>query len=275
MTGDLADAGARLRARGLSIGGPVSVVFETGSTNDDAKRAAKDGAPHGAVFVAESQTKGRGRKGRAWSSPPGENLLFSVVLRVACPPSRVPPLSLACGLAVSDAVAKAAPRARVWTKWPNDVWAAPPKERGVPPKKVAGILIESMLRGGKVEALVVGIGLNVSTEVFGGELRDRATSLLLIKEPDERVPPRSELLVDVLARLDWDLTLAAGQGLGPLAARLRRADLLAGRRVRTEDGLEGVAESIDDDGRLIVRADDGGRHHLVAGDVNLIAFDRE
>src|SRR5688572_1664903 len=99
-------------------------LVETTSTNDEAKRGAKEGAAHLTVWTAESQTAGRGRQGRAWSSPRGENLLFSVLLRIACPPARVSLVALVAGLAVRDAVAKLLPAARaeaVKVKWPNDV----------------------------------------------------------------------------------------------------------------------------------------------------------
>jgi BirA family biotin operon repressor/biotin-[acetyl-CoA-carboxylase] ligase len=272
---DLARALALIEERGLTLGRPLHVLDETTSTNDEAKRAARSGAPHGAAWVAESQTAGRGRQGRAWVSPRGENLLFSVLLRVTCPPSRLPPLALVVGLAARDAVARAigsdgasahdatrsTPDHAVRLKWPNDVVVGPER------RKVAGVLVEAILQGRSVEALVVGVGINVHTRDFPGELAARATSVSLLAE---RAPDRAEILADVLTALDRDLELVAARGLGLVHARLTRADALRGARVQSE-GSVGVAEGIDLEGRLLVRKDDGLLARWGAGEVHLVA----
>ncbi|MBV9949823.1 MAG: biotin--[acetyl-CoA-carboxylase] ligase, partial [Myxococcales bacterium] len=130
---DLARAAELARARGSVLGRPMALLASTTSTNDEAKLAAKDGAPHGATWVAEVQTAGRGRQGRAWVAPAGEGLLFSVLLREGrlLEPSRLPAVALVAGLAVRDAVARAAPAARPMIKWPNDVLVAGSKIAGV------------------------------------------------------------------------------------------------------------------------------------------------
>ncbi|MBL9107655.1 MAG: biotin--[acetyl-CoA-carboxylase] ligase, partial [Myxococcales bacterium] len=154
---DLEDVPARVRALGLALGNPLVFHPETASTNDLAKEAGKSGAPHGTTFVADAQTHGRGRQGRAWTAAPGEALLVSVLFRTPCPLARLPLLSLAAGLAARDAVALALgddPRALV--KWPNDVWVRGANGEG--PRKIAGVLVESTLVGGRVESLVVGVG---------------------------------------------------------------------------------------------------------------------
>ncbi len=162
---DLAEAADRVASLGGQLGTPMVVMATTTSTNDVAKRAARDGAAHGATWVAEEQTAGRGRRGHSWVSPPGEGLLFSVLLRLPCTPARVPPIALVAGLAVRDAVAAAAPGASIAIKWPNDVLVAG--------RKVAGILIEAITVGSRVEAVVVGIGINVHTRAFPDEISDR------------------------------------------------------------------------------------------------------
>ena len=184
-----------------ALGTPLHRLEETTSTNDEAKRAAKDGAPHGTTWVAESQTAGRGRQGRAWTSARGESLLFSVLVRVACPPSRLPPLALVAGLAARDAAANALgpiDAAAPMLKWPNDVI--------VGKKKLAGVLVESILSGGRVEAVVVGVGMNVTTRAFPPELEDRATSLALLGAA--RLD-RDAILADILTGLARDLPLVA------------------------------------------------------------------
>lgn len=243
---DLEVARALLAERGAALGTPLYLARETTSTNDDAKRGARDGAPHGATWVADVQTRGRGRQGRAWSSPRGENLLFSVLLRTPCPTERLPLLALAAGLSVRDAVAAAAPRARVQVKWPNDVVVSG-DDGGL--RKVAGILVEAVGSGSRT-AVVVGVGINVHTRTFPDDLAAVASSVALL-EPD--VPPaRAPILVDALVGLGRDLELVAARGLGLVHARLVAADALRGRAVRTEDGVEGTARGIDLDGRLAV-----------------------
>jgi BirA family biotin operon repressor/biotin-[acetyl-CoA-carboxylase] ligase len=257
---DLARAAELARARGGRLGAPLAIALETESTNDDAKRAGRDPAtPHGAVWVADAQTRGRGRQGRAWLSPRGENLLFSVLLRVTCPPGRVPPIALAAGLAVRDAVATAVgDDAAVKVKWPNDVLV-----RG---KKIAGVLVESSLSGARVEHVVVGIGVNVHTRAFPEEIASLATSVALEAAPGAPPTDRAEILADVLAGLDHDVEHVAHKGLGMIHARLARSDALAGRAV-THEGARGIARGIDPDGRLVIERDDGAIVRVVSGEV--------
>jgi BirA family transcriptional regulator, biotin operon repressor / biotin---[acetyl-CoA-carboxylase] ligase len=262
---DLAHAADVVEARGCRLGKPLHVLAETASTNDDAKAGAREGAPHGSVWLAETQSGGRGRHGRTWVSPPGENLLFSVLLRITCPPSRVPPLSLVCGLAVRDAVAKAIGDDRVLVKWPNDVVVRGRDRAGL--RKVAGILVESALSGAKVEHIVVGVGVNVHTRAFEGELAATATSIAL----ESALPPdRAELLADILAALDHDVEHVAHRGLGLVHARLAAHDAFKGREVASEDGaISGVACGIDADGRLLVKRPDGAIAKVTSGEVRM------
>lgn len=257
---DLADAGAAVEARGGALGKPLRLLPVTGSTNDEALRAAKEGAPHGSTWVAEAQTQGRGRRGRVWVSPPGEGLLFSVLVRLACPPARLPSMALVAGLSVRDAVAAAAPGAATTIKWPNDVL--------VEGRKVAGILVESITAGSRIEALVIGVGMNVHTRVFPEEIQQRATSVALASSGPP--PDRGALLADVLANLDRDLHVVAARGLGLVRARLEAADTLRGRRIRSDGGEEGTGAGIDDEGRLLVRRDDGVIARWIVGEVTLL-----
>jgi BirA family biotin operon repressor/biotin-[acetyl-CoA-carboxylase] ligase len=256
---DLARAPALVADLGSALGRPMVIVSTTTSTNDLASRAAREGATHGATWVAERQTAGRGRRGHAWVSPAGEGLLFSVLVRVTCAPARIPPMALVAGLAVRDAVAQAAPGAIVAVKWPNDVL--------VEGRKLAGVLVEAVTVGARVEAIVVGVGINVHTRAFPENLADRATSVALVSSTP---PDRASILANVLASLDRDLHVVVGRGLGLLRGRLERADTLRGRRVRSDAGDEGVASGIDDDGRLLVRRPDGVLARWSAGEVHLV-----
>lgn len=257
---DLARAPALLAERGCPLGRTVRLLATTSSTNDEAKRGAKEGAAHGTIWVAEEQTAGRGRQGRTWTSPAGESLLFSVLARVELPPSQLPRIPLLAGLAVRDAAARAAPAAEVRIKWPNDVL--------VGGRKLAGVLVEAVTSGSRVDAVVVGIGVNVHTRVFPPELGDRATSIALVSK--NAVPDRAVVLADIVEALDRDLHLVVGRGLGLLRARLEAADALHGRTVRNDDGDEGVACGIDDEGKLLVRRPTGVLTRWSAGEVHLM-----
>ncbi len=247
---------ARLAGRWL-----VETVAETGSTNADLLAAAATGAPAGTVLVAELQSGGRGRLGRSWSSPAGAGLTCSVLLRPAPPVPTWGWLPLLTGLALSRALGSAAR-----LKWPNDVLF------GAGGGKVAGILVQSgdSARGG-AGAVVVGVGLNVSTG------RDElpvqtATSLLL---EGHRELDRAELLVAFLSRFDGLYTGWQAHGGDALASGLaegyRAGCATLGTEVSVELGnrtLLGTAVDVDVDGRLLVRPVDGGTPvAIAAGDV--------
>jgi len=259
MPSDLTTLPALLRERNIAAGTPLTVFEETTSTNDEAKRAAKSGAPHGATWMTELQTAGRGRQGRQWISPPGENILLSMLARLPCPPRRLPLLSLVVGLAARDAVARAAPQADVRVKWPNDVV--------IDGRKVCGILVEAQFAASQMEALIIGVGMNVHTRAFPEEISQFATSVALHALES---PSRATLVVDLFEVLERDLPLVAARGLAPVHARLDAVDALRGQRVRSDQGTEGIAEGIDDEGRLIVRRDDGSLERFVAGEVHLL-----
>lgn len=259
---DYTNAERVIAERGLTLGKPLSISATATSTNDLAKEAAREGALHGATFVAEEQSAGRGRQGRAWLATRGEALLVSVLLRVPCAPARLPTLSLACGLATRDAIARWT-REEPMVKWPNDVW--------IGGRKVAGILVEGVLQGDKVQSIVVGVGINVHTRAFPGVIAPIATSIALHATHTGPPVDRAELLADLLANLDRDLTLVAALGVGLVHGRLTRFDALRGLRVASEDGGEGEAAGIDLEGRLVVRRDDGTVLHWSSGEVQLRA----
>ena len=235
--GDLTRPPLRVRAlpRALAPDGwRVEVLPAVGSTNAVVAERARAGEPAGLVVVAESQTAGRGRLARGWVSPPRAGLTLSVLVRPDLPPVRWPWLPLLAGLAVSTAVREQAEIDAV-LKWPNDVL--------VGGRKVCGVLAEVPQTG----AAVLGIGLNVTTRE--DELPvPTATSLALA---GARTTDRDTLLRAVLRSLAAVLADADGSR----AAYRERCSSL-GRRVRLElpgsPAVEGVAEAVDDDGRLVV-----------------------
>ncbi|AKT41868.1 biotin--[acetyl-CoA-carboxylase] ligase [Chondromyces crocatus] len=250
-----------LARHGATLGTPLTLLAQTGSTSDDARQAAARGAPQGATFLADEQTSGRGRGGHRWHSPPGENLYLSVVLRPRVPPTAAAPISLVCGLAVATLVERAlAPRedtaAHVAVKWPNDVL--------VNGRKIAGILVEGQIRGDTLQSLVVGIGLNVSAQRFPDELAARATSLALLGAQRSR----EELAAELLALLGHSVDRFAREGLRAFADELAQRDWLRGRNVAIGD-LSGTACGIDTEGHLLIRRDTGEVRAIAAGEVSV------
>jgi BirA family biotin operon repressor/biotin-[acetyl-CoA-carboxylase] ligase len=222
--------------REARVGRVVAHLGAAGSTNDLALAARQDGA----VFVADTQHAGRGRRGRAWESRPGLGLWFSVAL--AGPPDG---LNFAVPLALRTALAPAAP---VALRWPNDLL--------LEDKKLGGILIEH--RAGWT-ALGVGINVAHQAEDFAPDLRPLATSLALATR---RTWNRWALLREILAALDAGLRVLGAPG-GADAARAAwcAAWGQVGRPFR-RGGVSGVVEGVAENGALILRADDGARRVL-------------
>jgi BirA family biotin operon repressor/biotin-[acetyl-CoA-carboxylase] ligase len=253
-TFDVAKFQERRAALGLQFGEPVILARETGSTNDDAFEAARKDAPHGAVFVADTQRSGRGRRGSTWTSPPGQNLTFSLLLRPGLPAERISAIALVAGLAVRAAAAARVPDS-VAIKWPNDVLASD--------KKLAGILVESRIVGAEVEAVVVGIGINVSMTVLPPEIAAIATSLALL---GDTAPNREALLAEVLVGFETRFDAFARAGLSPLLPELRQHDALLGKKLSIGD-VVGEGAGIGADGGLLVRDAAGIVHEVSSGTV--------
>ncbi|MBN2248456.1 MAG: biotin--[acetyl-CoA-carboxylase] ligase [Coriobacteriia bacterium] len=227
--------------------------LETASTNNDAKRLARAGAPAGTLVVAARQTGGRGRLGRTWESP-GGGVYASTVLRPALAPAAMG----AVGLAVSLGVARALERfgVPVGLKWPNDVVADG--------RKLAGVLVEMAAEADTVEWMVAGCGLNVA-----GVGRDDAAC---VREwaPSTRVAEVAAATLDGIAGAYRAFQVG---GFGSIADDYRQRLVLAGREVVVRDASgavigRGVAETVDDRGALVV-AHHGTMMTVVAGDVTL------
>ena len=228
----------------------------TGSTNDDALAAARSGAAHGSLFVADAQTAGRGRRGHAWFATPDESLLFSVLLRPELELSQTSALTLAMGLALRDAITPllASP---AQLKWPNDLL--------VNGKKLAGILVESILQGERLQAVVVGVGLNLESRTFPEEIAARATSMALLGAAPL---DREALLRSVLDALALRLTAYRLRGVAGILDELNAADALRGQLIRV-DTVSGIARGLDAQGRLLIEDDAGRTHAILAGTVEI------
>jgi BirA family transcriptional regulator, biotin operon repressor / biotin---[acetyl-CoA-carboxylase] ligase len=228
-----------------------------GSTNDEARRLAREGAPESTLVWADAQAAGRGRRGRRWQSPPG-NLYLSLVLRPDAPPSRAPQLGFVAALSLGDALDRLAglgPSLRF--KWPNDVLADG--------RKLAGILLESeMAAGGGLDFVILGIGVNLVSAPRDVEYP--ATSLAAQGYP--AITPAA-LLEAFAARFVYWTERWRTEGFGPVrTAWLERAGGIGEAiRVRLEKlTLDGRFLDLDEDGALVLEGSDG-RRRIAAGEV--------
>lgn len=227
------------------VGGEIIHYDEVASTADVARDLAESGAPEGTVVIAESQTAGRGRLGRTWLTTPGTSIALSGVLYPPLPPAQVPLLSLATGLAAAAAV-KATTGAEAGLKWPNDIYLGG--------KKVGGVLLEMAAELDRVKWVTAGIGLNVSSDFSGSELKDSATSLAAGLG---REVSRLDAAAALLNEFDRLYGLALAGELAPISEGFRSLDMLCGHDVEVRDGsrlVSGEAYGIDDSGHLLVRS---------------------
>lgn len=233
-----------------------------GSTNDRARVLARLGAAAGTTVLAESQTRGRGQRGRSWHSPPGAGIYASFVVRPALPPSRAPALTLLAGVAVRSAVHLTTGQ-ELAIKWPNDLLA---EELELYGRKVAGLLVEVSADGRKLDHAVIGVGLNVRDVPRPAPLAAYATSLEELAARrgtvSTSVLDRARLIAAIAGELERRLDELERVGLEWIledwtehaAGRGELVTLVVdGERVRGE--LLGVA----DDGALLLLTDEGRR----------------
>lgn len=219
-----------------SFGKEYRYAGTVGSTQDVLREWMASGAPNGSVVLAEMQSDGRGRRGRSWESTPGHGLTFSVGLRPTMPVSALGVLSLAAGVAIADAIGCGSS-----LKWPNDVLAPDGQ-------KLAGILAESQTTGEEIDAVLIGIGINVHAPSAGAS----------VDELDPAVT-RVAILANVLSALERWADVTATEPKSVLEAWRGRTTML-GTTVgaTTATGTTyGVAEDLDATGALLIRTDDG------------------
>lgn len=254
----LTDWSAAVRAR-ARIGHTLEFHESIGSTNDRAHELLFEAGGDGGVVLAEVQTAGRGRRGRAWISPGGVNLTLSVALRPALAAADGWQLGLATALATLEACRTATPASALGLKWPNDVVAG--DER-----KVAGLLIETVMSGERLTGAVLGIGINANWRPaeMPEEIAGRAMSLSALAGADV---DRVALLDRLLDALDEEV-LAVEAGHSPLA-RYRAACVTIGREVAVDTAagiVHGRAVGLDANGSLLLETT-GGQIALSTGEV--------
>lgn len=256
-----AEITAGLSAR--RIGKPLFSLYETESTNSSAFKLAEEGATEGTTVIAESQTRGKGRLGRVWTSPPGVNLYCSVVLRPPIQPLAASQLTFLSVVAVARAIERlTALTPRI--KWPNDLLLGG--------RKIAGLLNEMSAETDSVNFIILGIGvnLNMRADQFPTDLRHPATSLLLeTGGPVDRTLFTRHLLTELDLLYDRYLR----EGYEPIRQEWLLRSAMAGERVTVSDSgkcLSGVVRGIDEYGALLVETADGHVEQVLAGDVRLV-----
>jgi BirA family biotin operon repressor/biotin-[acetyl-CoA-carboxylase] ligase len=228
------------------------------STNDEARRLAESGHGHGTVVSATEQTAGRGRRGRPWSSPPG-NLFCSLLLDPGAAPGAAPQLTFVAAVALRDALAELAPAGDFRVKWPNDILC-----NGA---KIAGMLLE---QAGTL--VILGVGANIvwhpDTALYPATCLKRIGS----------GASAADVVIGFCAQLARRYDQWRQQGFAAI-----RADWLAGAKgigepvtARLADGSEltGIFRDLDADGALQLQLADGRLHRVVAGDVFFDGNDR-
>ncbi len=192
------------------------------STNVRARMIADEGAPEGSVVVAETQLKGKGRRGRPWFSPAGQGIYVSVILRPRVPPSEATQLVLMAAVAAAETLLAHA-AVPITVKWPNDIL--------IGGKKIAGILTEMRLDGDRIDHVVIGMGVNVNTPAksLQPKIETLATSFYAITG---RTFPRAEMLRTYLEKLEYWYTIFRERRFEPIRERWLEIARIIGKQVK-------------------------------------------
>jgi len=246
-----------------AIGREIFFYEKVGSTNTVAAELAEKGVSEGTVVLAEYQEKGKGRLGRRWVSPPGVNIYMSIIVRPEVNPRDGQFITMMAAIACSTALRKLT-SLDVTVKWPNDLM--------VSGRKIGGILTEMKISPRRVIYAIVGIGINVNIDksAFPSDIKERATS---VKNERGLSYPRNAIIVEILNEISqWYRTLKE-KGKEILLSEWKRLTSTLGREVKVTVGKEvfkGLAESIDDEGRLILRLPSGAVKRIRAGDITIL-----
>lgn len=242
------------RVRSQLPGRRIDWYDSIASTMPEAVRLAGERCPSGTTVGAEEQTAGHGRYGRPWHSEPASGLYISVVLRFQFKPDDIPIVTLALGLAVTDAIQQTT-NVMCDLRWPNDVL--------IQERKCAGILTQ--LEG---TAVIAGIGINVNQTSFPGEIASLATSLRIAAGREQS---REQLLLAMLPAIDSYSSVLSQRGRRPILDMFTHASsYVSGRRVTVEQGdtvLQGMTAGLTDKGFLLLHGGDGKQHAIIAGGV--------
>ena len=242
-------------------GHPVTFYESLGSTNQQAKSDAENGAAQGALVVADMQTAGRGRRGRAWSSPAGTNAYFTLILKPSYKPESASMVTLVMALAVAEGI-RSTCGVDAGIKWPNDIVADG--------RKVCGMLTEMSVEREYIHHVVTGVGINVKRQEFAPEIAATAVSL---EELCEKKISRAELIVNVMRAFENYYDVFEREcSLAGLKEQYNSLLVNCGREVRVLDPkgeYQGVSQGINERGELLVELAGGSVQAVYAGEVSV------
>ncbi|WP_158735360.1 biotin--[acetyl-CoA-carboxylase] ligase [Alteribacillus sp. YIM 98480] len=245
-----------------NIGKNIIYKKEVTSTQALAHDMARNDASEGTLVVADHQQKGKGRLGREWHSPPGTGLWFSLILRPDIPPQKAPQLTLLTAVAVTEGINEAA-GIEAQIKWPNDIL--------IDGKKTAGILTEMQSEPDRVQAVIVGIGININQqpEHFPEQLLSKATSLSIAKE--NKIFSRAKVIAAILERFEEWYSQYLTDGFEQVRKRWEKLAVTIGKEITATTvtkTVEGLAQGITEDGVLLLKKKDGQIEHIYSADIH-------
>lgn len=242
------------------IGKKIIYFDEIDSTNNFAKKIVNK-EEHGTIVIANSQTAGRGRRGRNWLSPQNEGLWMSIILKPKIPSTEASKVTQIAAVAICQATRELC-KCEALIKWPNDIV--------INGKKTCGILTEMAGELGEVNYIIVGIGINVNTKRFNEELGGVATSLLI---ETEKEIGRRDLFIMVIEKFEKHYqNFVVENSLEGIISELRKYSALLGKKIvvlRKNEKIYAIAKDITVDGGLMIKMDDNKEMLLNSGDVSI------
>lgn len=246
-----------------TIGQAIHFYDIVESTQEVAHKLARDGAQEGTVVIAEQQSKGRGRLGRAWESPKGTGVWMSIIVRPNIPPYQAPQLTLLTAVAIVQAIQKVT-HLQPEIKWPNDVL--------INGKKIVGILTELQAEADVIQAIIIGIGINVNTKQFPEELKEKATSLYL--ENNGQEVERAALIRAIFQQFEQLYENYLKHGFKPIKLLWESYNVSIGKYISAKtlsEEIKGFAKGITDEGVLLVEDDYGNVHEIYSADIDIFS----
>lgn len=242
-------------------GANVAFFEETDSTNNEIRRLAEQGAPHGTLAVAERQLGGKGRRGRVWTSPAGVGIWMSMLLRPQIDPMAASMLTLVMALAARKGIEEST-GLKPEIKWPNDLV--------LNKKKICGILTEMSTELMEIQYVIPGIGINVNQTDFPDDIKATATSLSI---ESGKIQKRSQIIAAIMRAFEtyYD-TFMKTQDMSGLIEEYNAHLVNLGNEVCVLDPAgeyRGVSEGINKEGGLLVRLSDGTLKEVISGEVSV------
>ncbi|SDN36593.1 biotin--[acetyl-CoA-carboxylase] ligase [Alkalicoccus daliensis] len=240
---------------------PYQIIFSSSlpSTQTKALRLATDGAEEGTVVIADQQTGGRGRLGRAWSTARGTGLAMSLLLKPDIPIHQAPQITLVAAVSIIKVLRKIGFDAKI--KWPNDIL--------IDNRKVCGILTEMQADPDRIQTIILGIGLNVNEQEFPEAIRNSAVSLSLINKEELS---RTDIAAGLLNEFETDYQLFLQKSFSAFKSRWEEYSATLNRNVsvlHNNQMIYGQAVSISNEGVLKIVDESGKEHNIYSGDIEI------